>query len=113
VNLTPASMREKNQSDVSKNQNLLTVGDILYYQDAENLEQWQITGIYDGLIDIKNLDNLEELQTIEGLPIENMDHFWSIKAKSAANKAQMLFRNDDNPNYPKWITLADYEEMRG
>lgn len=107
MNLTPASVREKNQSDVLKNQQLLTVGDVLYYQDSENLEKWEITGIGNGLIDIKNPETSD---TIEGLPIANMDRQWSIKA-TAANRAQMLFRNDDYPCYPDWITFAEYQEI--
>ena len=78
-----------------------------FYQ-SETLELWVITKIESGQINIKDVKSGD---TIEGLNVADLDWHWSIKARSAQNSYKMLFRNDDYPSYPKWITFSEYQEI--
>ena len=107
MNLMSQADQLENQSDVVKNEQFLSVDDILYYQ-SEDLELWTITKIELGQIDIKDLESGD---TIEGLNVADLNKHWSIKASSAQNKDKMLFKNDNYPSYSKWITFAEYQEI--
>lgn len=96
MNLTPSRLRDELMSEVEKNKELLSPGDIL--SSAYNV--YQVDDVYEhGFTTVCG-----DAFSYDGLQIG-----WRIK--SAAKEKQMVYKNLDNPCYPKWMSWAERCEL--
>lgn len=63
-------------SEVQKNQKLISIGDILYYIDAANCQQWVVTDLFDGGFEAK--DDYE----VKDFLFTELQYGWSFSEKT-------------------------------
>ena len=63
-------------SEVELNQNLIMVGDKLYYYDSMNFETWYVTELFDGGFEAKDNEETKDFY------FDELQHGWGISEKT-------------------------------